>query len=206
MALWTWWLDVISQGLVLMTHLCGGSTGMAVVAVSLGLRLCWLPIGIALAERARGRRAQLDALRPLLEQLRRQHGDDPATLLGATRALMKEHGVGPIDRLALVPIVAQLPLFAGLFAAIRRGLASGAFLWIGNLARPDALLAACASVLTGLTVLIGSEHSGARGVAVVAAVVMFAVVSRMAAGLGLYLAASAGVGLLQAAVVRVRTA
>jgi membrane protein insertase Oxa1/YidC/SpoIIIJ len=49
----------------------------------------------------------------------------------------------------------QIPLFLGLFAAVRRGLSgTGRFLWVKDLTQSDPLLAFLCAILTGVSAFL----------------------------------------------------
>jgi membrane protein insertase Oxa1/YidC/SpoIIIJ len=58
----------------------------------------------------------------------------------------------------------QLPLVGGLFAAVRAGLGTRVrFHWIGDLARPDALLVVAVTVLTAGSMMLTPRPPGPSG-------------------------------------------
>ncbi|MEZ4316342.1 MAG: YidC/Oxa1 family membrane protein insertase [Myxococcota bacterium] len=197
-------IDLLADALMHLSHTLGGSLGFTIVAVSLLVRLAWMPLGVRFAVQARRRALAMEALKPELDALREAH-PDPLEQLTKTHELYAAHGLTP-SLAHLAPLLVQAPVFWGLFATVRRLGASGAFLWIPNLARPDLALAAAASMLVGLAALVGAETPQARMIGAVGAVVFFVVASRMAASIGLLMATSAGMGVLQSALVRRQTA
>jgi YidC/Oxa1 family membrane protein insertase len=112
--------------------------------------------------------------------------------------------VRPLDASSLGSLLLQLPLLLGLYSAIGRGLVRGGrFLWIHDIAKPDVLLAALTAGLSWMIALMSpATHDQSRLLPLLTCVVMFVVVSRLAAGLGLYIAASNSVSLLQNWIVR----
>lgn len=197
-------IDVLADSLLHLSHVLGGGVGPAIVAISVAVRLAWMPLGVRFAVQARRRAAAIEALKPEVDAIRAAHAD-PLEQFAKTQELYASRGLSP--RLAhLAPLFVQAPLFWGLFATVRRVGASGAFLWIPSLARPDIALAAGASVMVGLTSMLASDSPQGRVIGAVGAVVFFVIASRMAASVGLLMATGAGVGALQALVVRHQTA
>ena len=93
-----------------------------------------------------------------------------------------------------------MPAFVALYAAVRQASAAGGrFLWIGSLARPDWLLAIAATILTAAASAAGSTiPAPQRSVMLgISAAVTLIVLSKMAAGVGLYWAMSSVFGALQ---------
>lgn len=181
--------------------LLGTDLGPALFAVGMGLRLAWLPVSIWMMRRADRRRAVLAVLQPELDALARQHADDPLARLAATRALLDRHGVGGLDAAMLLPLV-QLPVFGTAFAAVHRLAGT-----LPTLARPDLTLAGGTAALVGLSLLPNAQTPGQRAIAVVAVVFSFWLTHRFAAGVALYSAGAATVGVVQALWIRrLRTA
>jgi membrane protein insertase Oxa1/YidC/SpoIIIJ len=197
-------IDFLADSLLHLSHLLGGSFGFTVVAVSIAVRLAWMPFGVRVALQAKRRALAIAALEPELAAVR-EANPEPLQQMAALQEIYVRHGLNP--RLAhFAPLLVQAPVLWGLFATVRRVGASGAFLWIPNLARPDAGLAAMASLLVGLAAVLGADTPQARAFGAIAALVFFVVASRMAASVGLLMATSAGVGALQAFFVRRRLA
>ena len=68
------------------------------------------------------------------------------------------NGVSPIDLWSNLGRIAQIPVCLGLLSAIRKGLGSGgSFLWIKDIAKPDAILASIVAGLTYLSSALASE-------------------------------------------------
>jgi YidC/Oxa1 family membrane protein insertase len=84
----------------------------------------------------------------------------------------------------------------------RRG--GGRFLWIGNIAKPDFLLTIAVTALTYAAVAVGAKDAEPNKTVMllIPAVVTALVLSRLAAGIGLYWGVSSLVSLLQAVIVR----
>lgn len=147
--LWDQSVELLRAVIVTVAQACNGNLGLGVLVVSLGLRLALLPLTLRLARRSLRHQRRMAELQPELLELQRRFAKDPAALWRATSALYQQHGVKPFDPAMLLGGLAQAPLFAALFAALRRGLGEGTrFLWIGNLARPDVTIALGVGALT----------------------------------------------------------
>ena len=82
----------------------------------------------------------MQAIQPLLNDLREKHKNDQRKFAQAQMALFKEHGVNPLS--GCVPILLQMPLLFALFTVFRSSIElRGApfMLWISDLSRPDAV-------------------------------------------------------------------
>ena len=83
-------------------------------------------------------------------------------LLRETQALYRANGLRLFSADGIAALAIQAPLFAALFSATRRGLGTKVrFLWVAELARPDALLAWGVSVLTAIVMANTMAASGA---------------------------------------------
>ena len=83
---------------------------------------------------------KMQAIQPLLNDLREKHKNDQRKFAQAQMALFKEHGVNPLS--GCVPILLQMPLLFALFTVFRSSIElRGApfILWISDLSRPDAV-------------------------------------------------------------------
>lgn len=133
-------------------HVCAGSLGSSIVLVSAGIRLALLPVSLRAARRAREQQMKLVALKPRLDALQRRHASDPARLFTETRRLHAEHGIRLLPSGGALSMLIQFPVLGALFTALRGFGARVPFLWIADLARPDALLVAAVAGLTALGV------------------------------------------------------
>jgi YidC/Oxa1 family membrane protein insertase len=149
-------IDMVRAAVFVAAHLLGGSVGAGVVAVSLAVRLGLLPLTLRLARRAAAQQDLLVRLRPELARLQQSYRERPAELWRRTQALYRRSGYRPVDPQALLGGLLQAPVLAAVYGAVRRGLGIGApFLWVADLARPDALLALVVASLTGLATFLG---------------------------------------------------
>jgi YidC/Oxa1 family membrane protein insertase len=83
---------------------------------------------------------KMQAIQPMLNDLREKHKNDQRKFAQAQMALFKEHGVNPLS--GCVPILLQMPLLFALFTVFRSSIElRGApfILWINDLSRPDAV-------------------------------------------------------------------
>jgi YidC/Oxa1 family membrane protein insertase len=205
--MWSMFVDGLSSLLAQLATWLDGSYGLAVIVLALLVRLALLPMTLKTAEQNWWRQQQLLALKPKLARLNERHAGDPAAKAKAMQALYREHGVsGGLGSSLLVALV-QAPLGAGIYAAIRQGVAgAGSFLWIPKLARPDVMLALVVGLLSFAALLLNPAMSEQARTLLhwLPVVVSFLVVWHLAAGLGLYWAGSSGVNLLQMALLRRR--
>lgn len=160
--MWSAFVELIRMTIFTAAHVCGGSLGAGILAVSVAMRLALLPVTLRLARQARVQQARIAALRPQIERLQRRNANDPARLMRETQALYAANGIRLLTPAGLVGFLVQLPLLSGLFAAVRAGLGARVrFLWIGNLALPDALLIVVVTVLSASSMLLVPRPQGA---------------------------------------------
>jgi len=174
--------------------------------LSLLARLALLPLTLRIARRSLRLAEVQRSLGPELARLRDRWRDDPARLNAEQRRLYRRAGVRPFRDSGVVGGLLQFPFVAALYTVIRQGLGTaGRFLWIGDLARPDRLLTLGAVLLAGLVALAAPGSRGAsaaRAGALLSMLITYFLLARMAAGIGLYWAASSVVGVGQGLLLR----
>jgi YidC/Oxa1 family membrane protein insertase len=159
--MWEAFVDVVRATIFAGSHLLNGSLGASVVVISTLARLAVLPLVLRAAKHARENQAKLLALKPQLERLQTRYKDDRRKLLVETQELYRKNDTRLIGRSGFASMVIQLPLLGALFAAVREGLGARVrFLWITDLARPDAALMALVVAMTGVATLAAPVAPG----------------------------------------------
>ena len=102
--------------LVSMLVLCGGALGLAVILVTLLVRV----LLIAPNQRAIVSQKKMQTLQPELDALRKKYAKNPEVQARKMMDLWKKHGVSPLGM--FWPILLQLPILIALFFVIRDGL------------------------------------------------------------------------------------
>lgn len=197
--------DTLALMMTSLAALFDGSMGWAILLLALAVRLALLPLTLHLSRRMLANGRTIAALQPQVDAIKARLSADPAAMFAAISALCKEHGAHMIDRSSLWGALVQLPVFGLLYKAISNaGTGSGAFLWIRNLATPDAALTAIVLVLTAVSAYYFPSASGAPAtfLAVVQVMVAAFFLWKLSAAMGLYWAASASVGVVQTGVLR----
>jgi YidC/Oxa1 family membrane protein insertase len=208
MGVWDRLVMLLVAALVTLAQAYGGNLGLAIIALSLSVRLALLPLTLRMAQRAQGRQTKFLALQPLIHKLKTKYRSDPQRIRDELAKLYRQQGYSPVDTTALLGSLIQVPIGGALYTAIRRGLgAGGRFLWISNLAQPDALLAFLLGLLTYLVAIISPGAS--KQLRIVAALLpaLFTIyfvyfILHLASGVALYWATSSTVDMLQSAVLR----
>jgi YidC/Oxa1 family membrane protein insertase len=205
--MWTMFVDGIAALLNQLAAWLDGSYGLAVIVLALAVRLAMLPMTLHAAEQGWLRQRKLAALKPQLERLRERHAKDPAAHAAAMQSLYREHGIASGLGSGLLTALVQAPMSAGIYAAIRQGVASmGAFLWIPKLARPDLWLALLVAVVGMAAMLLHPMLPEQLRTLLhwLPLLISFLMVWHVAAGLGLYWLGSGSVSVAQNLLLRRR--
>jgi len=144
-----------------------GPFGLGVIAMTVLVRLLLLPLSayqVRTALRVRRDAGALhDRLAPQVAVLKRRYHRRPLEYQRAVTDLLRENGAGPLAglgsglRSSLLPALVQAPVLIAFYSVIltlARSSADLHFLWIANLATPDALLL---PVLAGLSTYLLSR-------------------------------------------------
>lgn len=143
----TWFVYPLSMLLTWMADFFSGSFGLAIVVVTIIIRLVLLPLMIQQTKSSRA----MQAIQPEIEKLREKYSSkDQKTqqkLQQKTMELFQEHGVNPLA--GCLPILVQMPILVAFYHAIMRTfeIKSHTFLWF-SLGSPDYILALLAGITT----------------------------------------------------------
>jgi YidC/Oxa1 family membrane protein insertase len=110
--------------------------GVAIIVLTVLVRLVTAP----LTARQMRSMERMRALAPKLEELRAKHGDDRQKQSEEMMRLYRQEGVNPLG--GCLPMVLQIPVFIGLFYALRSSIElrhSPFFGWITDLSVPESL-------------------------------------------------------------------
>jgi YidC/Oxa1 family membrane protein insertase len=200
MPLWNQLIEILRESIFAYTQACNGNLGAGILAVTFLARLALLPLAIRMARAAAAQQRAMARLQPALDALRATHKGDPKRLADETSRLMAREGVSPFSLAGCLGNLTQLPLVLALYSAVRQAAArGGSFFWIRNLALPDWPLTVAAAFFTlAATAAAGGPPQPNRAVMLgISAIVTIAVLSKMAAGVGLYWALSSLFGAVQ---------
>lgn len=206
MEIWSGLVGLFRIALFGLAHVWGGSIGAAILTLSLLVRVALLPLTLRAARRARHFAEAKKKLLPRVERLQRRWRADPVRLNAELAKLYRREGLRPVRDSGMFDGLLQLPFVLALYSVIRQGAGiAGRFLWIGDLARPDRLLALGAAGLAAAVALV-SPGAGSATVtrlgAIASVVFTYLLLTRLAAGIGLYWAASSLVGVGQGLLLR----
>jgi YidC/Oxa1 family membrane protein insertase len=200
--------DILASGMAQLASLFHGNLGWAIVALAVTVRLALLPLTLYLARKMYANQKKIKALQPQVEAIKQRLAADPKAMFAAISALYKENGAHMIDRSSLLGALAQWPVFLVMYRAISNASAASqagasSFLWIRSIATPDVALTGVVLALSALAAYYApAAADGAVLMMVIQVAVTAFVLWQMSAGIGLYWAASAAVGVVQTAILR----
>jgi YidC/Oxa1 family membrane protein insertase len=157
MSPWTMWLDALRGLMDALSSQAGLGLGLGIVAGTILLRVALLPISWSVAYRSCIRQKRMMNLQPELQQLGDRYGDKPDVYMQEMMSVYRRRNLTFFDGKSLLGVLAQMPLFLGMFQVLR-GMGDGVrFLWVPNLLRPDTLLALLAGATTALMILVNPD-------------------------------------------------
>ncbi|MBF7105797.1 membrane protein insertase YidC [Pediococcus pentosaceus] len=183
-----------------LSHLLGGSYGLAIILVTFVVRLILLPLMLNQSRKATIQQEKMAFIQPQLKvlQARNQAAKTPeerAAISQEMMALYKDNNVSMTGGIGCLPIIIQFPVFAALYAAIQYSpeLHQGLFLGI-NLAKPSILLAAISFLVYLLQGWLGTlgvapeQRKMMRSMMIVSPLMILFFTFSSPGGLGLYFA------------------
>ncbi len=132
------WFHWISRPMLMLLKFFNrifGSWGIAIICLTIVVRSAMCPISL---HQARGA-AKMQAIQPEIAALKEKYGSDKEKLARAQMELFRKHNYNPAA--GCLPLFLQLPIFMGLYQSLNHAvdLRMAPFLWVENLAAPDAL-------------------------------------------------------------------
>ena len=106
------------NGLVLLYFLFFSNFGLSIIGFTIIVRLIMVPLTVKQGRQMKA----LSALQPKLKEIQSKYSDDKQKASQETMKMYREHGVNPLG--CLGPLVIQMPIFFGLFWALRGTLPS----------------------------------------------------------------------------------
>lgn len=138
LAPWHSFVDLIEWSLTWLAD-WSGNGGLAIILFTIIVKTILLPLTVKSVRST----AAMQELQPKIKELQKKYGKDRQRISQETMKLYAEHGVNPAA--GCLPMLAQMPVFIGLFWAIRDlsgnngGHFSDGFLWISNLSQADSV-------------------------------------------------------------------
>ena len=120
-------------------ELFGTNYGLAIVIVTVIIRLVLLPLNVKQIKSSRAMQEIQPELKALQEKYKSKDANTQEKLRQETMLLFQKHGANPLA--GCLPIFIQMPIFIAMYHAIMRTLAikEGSFLWF-QLGTPDYIL------------------------------------------------------------------
>lgn len=137
----------LSQVITFFAELLGNSYGLAIIVVTVIIRLVLLPLNI---KQLKSTKAMQD-IQPEIQKLQKKYSSKDANtqqkLQQETMELFQKHGVNPLA--GCLPIFVQMPILIAMYHAIMRteAIKAGSFLWF-ELGTPDFILPLIAGAAT----------------------------------------------------------
>ncbi|MFH0879044.1 MAG: membrane protein insertase YidC [Lentisphaerota bacterium] len=118
-------------------HIWPFNYGVAIMLLTIIIRIVFWPITRKSTESMK----KMQAIQPLMTEVRAKFKDDPQKQQKAVMALYKEHKVNPLG--GCLPMLVQIPVFIALFVVLRSAieLRFASFLWIHDLSSAERLFA-----------------------------------------------------------------
>ncbi len=132
------WFGFVSKamlGVLKFFHGIGLPYGIAIIMLTVLVRACMFPISRKQAAGAK----KMKELQPKIAELKKKYENDKEKIAKAQMDLFAKHNYNPLS--GCLPMFLQLPIFIGLYQALYNAvdLRMAPFLWVNNLAAPDAL-------------------------------------------------------------------
>jgi YidC/Oxa1 family membrane protein insertase len=183
---WGTILHYVSDSIDFFAHLLGNSYGLAILIVTIIIRLIILPLFI---KQMRYQKMMME-LQPQMQKIRSQYKGDNQRIQQETMKLYQEAGTNPAA--GCLPTLIQLPVLYALYGAIlgNRGLSESTFLGIFHLGQRDPHF--ILPIVAGLTTFLSSwftmknQPTQQRAILFIMPLFIIFIGIRMPAGLVLY--------------------
>lgn len=132
------YVDIIARlmlGMLNAFRSLGVGYGIAIILLTVCVRLAMFPVSRHQAHNMQ----RMKDLQPKIKELQKKYENNREELGRAQMELFRKHNYNPLS--GCLPLFLQLPIFIGLYTALSSSvdLRMARFLWIDNLASPDAL-------------------------------------------------------------------
>jgi len=111
-------LNPMLNGLVALSSVLDGSCGLAIIALTIIVRLILVPLTLKQLKSTKA----LQGMQPKIQELQKKHGKSQQKLQQEMMKLYKEAGVNPLG--CLWPMLVQFPVWIALYQSIMRALAT----------------------------------------------------------------------------------
>ncbi len=138
----TTWIAPLIMWLLNMFHALVGNWGVAIILLTILVRALLMPLNRRSQLKMAEYQVKMQKVKPLMDAVNKKWAKDPKRKQQEMTKLYREHQVAPPLGGCLPPFL-QMPIFIGLFAALRSSLdlrQQPFFGWMEDLSRPDALI------------------------------------------------------------------
>jgi len=111
-------LNPMLNGLIALSSVLGGSFGLAIIALTVIVRLILLPLTLKQLKSTKA----LQGMQPKIQELQKKYGKNQQKLQQEMMKLYKEAGVNPLG--CIWPMLVQFPVWIALYQSIMRALAT----------------------------------------------------------------------------------
>lgn len=140
--------------------LFGGSYGLAIIAITVIVRLVLMPLMLKNYKNQQAMKSKMDKLKPEMDDIQKRlkeakSKEEQMKIQQEMMGLYQKHGVNPLN-MGCLPVLIQMPIIMGLYFAIRHSpeVISHQFLWF-NLGTPDIIM----TLLAGAVYFIQAKVS-----------------------------------------------
>jgi YidC/Oxa1 family membrane protein insertase len=133
-----WIIRPISEYMMIplfnLLHIFIPNYGLVIIVFSIIIKVLLNP----LSKSSMRSMKKMQALQPMMNELREKHKDDPQKMNHAIMNLYKEYGVNPAS--GCLPLLLQMPILFALYSVFQASIElrqAGFFLWITDLSVPD---------------------------------------------------------------------
>ncbi|HLF19966.1 MAG TPA: membrane protein insertase YidC [Bacteroidota bacterium] len=138
---WAWLIRPIAEYVFLPVmgglHYLVPNWGVVIILFSILIKIALHP----LTKTSMKSMKKMQALQPMMDEIRQKHKDDPQKMNKTIMNLYKEYGVNPAG--GCVPMLLQMPILYALYAVFRAHIdlrQAGFFWWITDLSIPDTVV------------------------------------------------------------------
>lgn len=137
---WTWLVRPISEYIMLplfgFLHLLIPNWGLVIIVFSILIKIALHPLTRSSMKSMK----RMQALQPLMDEIKEKYKDDPQKMNSAVMNLYKEYGVNPAG--GCLPMLLQMPILYALYMVFRSAIdlrQASFFWWINDLSVPDVI-------------------------------------------------------------------
>ncbi len=145
-------VEPFTQAIHGIASVLGDSYGLAIVLITLIIRLILMPFMLKQYKKQRDMKEKMDVLKPEMDEIQTklkntQDKEEQMKLQQEMFGLYRKHGVNPLA-MGCLPLILQMPILMGFYYAIRDSheIATHSFLWF-NLGAPDLFITALAGLV-----------------------------------------------------------